>query len=381
MKHILFITLNNASPKGGSEKLWRQLAGECASRGYKVTASVYNHQRHFNKEKLNDTIAIRARFPRRFGETILTKSVHHLLGRIFEHRQIIREIKTCRPDFVFYSFGGFAELDNPKLLSALVRTSVPYATVFHNNTENYVFDANSIALTKQFWGKSSNNFVVSHRIAEIFERQIGMKELSYDLAINPMDQVTMCSTDIYHDFESEINMAFIGTLDIGVKGIALLLQVLAEIKMDLPKWKLNLYGEGGDEDLIQALISQFGLDGRVHLRGWTDNIDEVWNSHHLLVLPSFNEGMPMVIHEAMLRQRVVIATNVGGNAEIIANNVDGFLAHSASFKHLKHTIETAFAARNKWGQMAEAARESILESRKLGHSILDILNDIENELN
>ena len=89
----------------------------------------------------------------------------------------------------------------------------------------------------------------------------------------------------------------------------------------------------------------------------------------------------MVIHEAMLRQRVVIATNVGGNAEIIANNVDGFLAHSASFKHLKYTIETAFAARNKWGQMAEAARESILESRKLGHSILDILNDIENELN
>ena len=85
MKHILFITLNNASAKGGSEKLWRQLAGECASRGYKVTASVYNHQRHFNKEKLNDTVAIRARFPRRFGETILTKSVHHLLGRIFEH--------------------------------------------------------------------------------------------------------------------------------------------------------------------------------------------------------------------------------------------------------------------------------------------------------
>ena len=72
-----------------------------------------------------------------------------------------------------------------------------------------------------------------------------------------MDQVTMCSTDIYHDFESEINMAFIGTLDIGVKGIALLLQVLAEIKMDLPKWKLNLYGEG-DEDLIQALISNLG---------------------------------------------------------------------------------------------------------------------------
>lgn len=380
MKHILIITLNNSSPKGGSEKLWRQIAQEGASRGHRVTASVYKHQRDYNKEKLNDIISIRTRIPKRFGETIIYRAVYHLLGGILEHRQIIRDITVCKPDFVFYSFGGFAELDNPKILAALAGVSVPYATVFHSNTENYVFKVNSIQLAAQFWEESTNNFVVSHRIAEIFKRQIGMRDLSYKLAMNPMDQLNVCSTEIYQDLESVVKMAFIGTLDIGVKGIALLLQVLSEIKVELPAWELNLFGEGIDHDLIQELISRFGLDNRVHLKGWTNNIDEVWNSHHLLVLPSFNEGMPMVIHEAMLRKRVVIATNVGGNAEIITQGVNGFLSPSASLKDLKNTIETAFTTRNKWAPMADAARESILASRKLGFSILDILKDIEHEL-
>lgn len=380
MKHILIITLNNSSPKGGSEKLWRQIAQEGASRGHKVTVSVYKHQRDYNKEKLDHNISIRTRIPKRFGETIIHRAVYHLLGGILEHRQIYRQIKTCNPDFVLYSFGGFAELDNPDMLSALIRAKVPFATVFHSNTENYAFNVNSIALAKQFWGKSSHNFVVSHRIAEIFKRQIGIRNLGYKLAINPMEQVKTCSTDIYKDVESVVKLAFIGTLDIEVKGIALLLQVLAEIKLDKFEWELNLYGEGTDRDLIQELISQFELDNWVNLEGWTDNINEVWNSHHLLVLPSFNEGMPMVIHEAMLRKRVVIATDVGGNAEIIKNDVTGYLSPSASFKHLKQTLESAFAARKKWGTIADAASESILESRKLGSSIVEILNEIEHEL-
>ena len=57
----------------------------------------------------------------------------------------------------------------------------------------------------------------------------------------------------------------------------------------------------------------------------------------------------------------------GLNAEIITNDVTGYLSPSASFKHLKQTMEKD-AARKEWGTMAEAARESILESRKLGYS-------------
>ena len=88
----------------------------------------------------------------------------------------------------------------------------------------------------------------------------------------------------------------------------------------------------------------------------------------------------MVIHEAMLRQRVVIATDVGGNAEIITNNVNGFLAPSASFASLKQTMELAFDLRHDWANIASKARTSILEARETGHTIQDIIHAIDHEL-
>ena len=108
--------------------------------------------------------------------------------------------------------------------------------------------------------------------------------------------------------------------------------------------------------------------------------DKIWDDHHLLVLPSFNEGMPMVIHEAMLRQRVVVATDVGGNAEIITNKVNGFLAPSASFDSLKQTMELAFDLRHDWANIASTARPSIIKAREAGHTVQDIIHAIDHEL-
>ena len=381
MKHVLILTLNNSSPKGGSEKLWRRLADELVTSGYRVTASVYKHQRGHNEKSLDQSVTIRTRFPRRHGRSSISRLSNYLFGSLLEHKQISRDLKVCQPDFVFFSFGGFAELDNPKILTALAEHNVPYATVFHSNTENYVFQRSSIQMARQFWLNSSNNFVVSHRIAEIFERQIGMRHLNAKLVVNPMDKFSETSTDLYDNLDEIVRMAFIGTLDVGVKGIALLIQVLSAANFGNSIWELSLFGEGPDRDIIEELISQFGLESQVTLKGWTDNIDQIWNDHHLLVLPSFNEGMPMVIHEAMLRQRVVIATDVGGNAEIITNKVNGFLAPSASFTSLKQTMELAFDFRNDWANIASKARPSIIEAREAGHTIQDIMHAIDHELN
>ena len=380
MKNILIFTLNNSSPKGGSEKLWRKLAESLVARGHRVTASVYRHHREFLSANLDGRVELRTRQPKRHGTTMISKVVNRLIGGYMEHRQIRSEIRRCKPDFVFFSFGGFAELDNPKILDALSGLSVPYSAAFHSNTENYAFQINSIPGAQKFWSNAVCNYVVSRRIAEIFQRQIGLQELNYTLAVNPMDDVQSCSIDLYQLRDSTVEMAFIGTLDIGVKGIALLIQTLASCDFGETEWELNLFGEGQDRVVIQKLIDQFGLKNRIHIQGWTDNIDEVWANHHLLVLPSFNEGMPMVIHEAMLRKRVVVATDVGGNSEVIENKVTGFISPAATLSQLKETLETSIAAREQWANMAVSAQSAILKFRSSGHSIKDILSDIEHEL-
>ena len=198
--------------------------------------------------------------------------------------------------------------------------------------------------------------------------------------MNPVDKVLQTTTEIHTNRDETVKVAFVGTLDVRVKGIALLLQVLSAADFGDSKWELSLFGEGKDRDIIEELIVQFGLDSHVALMGWTDNIDEIWDNHHLLVVPSFNEGMPIVIHEAMLRQRVVIATDVGGNAEIILHKITGFLAPSASFASLKRTMELAFDLRHDWVNIARKARKSIIEAREAGQSIEDIIHAIDHEL-
>ncbi len=374
---ILILTLNNASPKGGAEKLWRELANSLASGGHEVMVSVYSHQKEYHQKLLDPRISIHTRMPRRHGKSIFVRFLYYVSGAWLEPLQIKTIIQRCQPHCIFYSFGGFAELDNPRLLKVLNKQQMQSSAVFHSNTENYAFRADSMSLARKFVQEAKHIFLVSHRIGEVFKRQIGLYEFEYELIANPMKEVAGCDTSMYRGLNGPVKMAFIGTLDICVKGLGLMIQSMAS-----PVWpnqgvQLDIYGEGKDLKAVQSLIDAFNLTDRVHLRGWVDDIDQIWETHQILVLPSFNEGMPMVIHEAMLRQRIVVATDVGGNSEIIEDGETGFLAPSACLKHLNEAFLRCFEKREKWEDIAKSARDSILEKRSQLTTVNSLMHKLE----
>ena len=378
---VLILTTNNSSPKGGSEKLWRELAKGLQSKGHEVIVSIYSHQIAYQGAKLSPEIQVHGRFPKRHGGRLPIRIWHHVFGRLLESRQIQQIIKRKQPDHIFISFGGFAELDNPKLLRTFNALNVEFSAVFHNNTEDYAFQAESIALAQKFCLNAQSIYLVSHRIGEIFQRQIALPGLQYELIVNPMEEPAESSVTIYSDLSAPVHMAFIGTLDISVKGLALLIQSIASDAWPNDDVILNIYGEGKDREVVAQLIKEFGLDHKVHLKGWVDDIEGIWSSHHILVLPSFNEGMPMVVHEAMLRQRIVLATDVGGNSEIIEDGKTGFLAPSATLKHLNHALASCFKQRTQWPCIASSARASILRTRREHATIQTIIDDLSHEQN
>lgn len=376
---VLIVTLNNSSPKGGSEKLWRELAKILVDKGAEVVVSVYRHQAFYQAAKLPSDVAIHKRIPMRFGKSLLQRVYYYFVGRWQEGIQIRQVVQREQPNHVFISFGGFAELDNPRLLKTLQTLNCDYSAVFHNNTEDYSFQPQSIVLAREFCVNAKNIYLVSHRIGQIFQRQVAFPNFSYKLIANPMTEKSISSLSIYDDPIAPVKLAFIGTLDVSVKGIALLIQSMAGDEWPTKNVTLDIYGEGKDRELIETLISEFHLKNSVKVVGWTDDIDKVWNDHHILVLPSFNEGMPMVIHEAMLRQRIVIATDVGGNSEVIDHGKTGFLAPSASLAQLNHAFNQCFHARAQWSEIAAAARDSILKSRSQYETIEGITKELVNE--
>lgn len=85
----------------------------------------------------------------------------------------------------------------------------------------------------------------------------------------------------------------------------------------VPEHDLLLVGDGPDRAALDAIVRAAGLSGRVHFLDWTTVVPTILVVADLLVLPSFWEGMPNVILEAMAAGRAVVARDVEGVSELL----------------------------------------------------------------
>jgi glycosyltransferase involved in cell wall biosynthesis len=202
-------------------------------------------------------------------------------------------------------------------------------------------------------------FVARHNL-ELTQYQLGMKLPGAMVVWNPFN-VPFNSEMPLPPIGSDgvVKLACVARLEVLDKGLDLLLQVLA-----LPQWRqrplhVTCFGRGGDQQALAAMARLLGVENQLTFAGQVDDIQQVWQTHHALVLPSRNEGLPLALVEAMLCGRPAIATNAGGVAEILLPNETGFLAEAATVPALAAALEQAWAQRATWPRMgAQAARHA-----------------------
>ncbi|MFA6543598.1 MAG: glycosyltransferase [Limisphaerales bacterium] len=148
--------------------------------------------------------------------------------------------------------------------------------------------------------------------------------------------------------------ATVGRLE-HVKGLGPLLHALAESLGHEPDWELHLYGSGADEKLLRDTARHLGLASRVHFHGFVDSLREVWAQNHCLLSPALEEGVPMTIPEAMLCERPVLATLVGGAGEWIEHGDNGWLCPAPSVPLLADSLRSAWDCRSAWQAMGQRA--------------------------
>ncbi|MGA8027355.1 MAG: glycosyltransferase [Bryobacteraceae bacterium] len=88
---------------------------------------------------------------------------------------------------------------------------------------------------------------------------------------------------------------------------------------------LLICGRGSLEEEIRAQVRDSGLTGRVRFLGVRRDIPEVMNAADGFVLSSYLEGLPMVLLQASSVGMPIVATDVGGNSEVVMNGVNGFI--------------------------------------------------------
>ena len=125
-----------------------------------------------------------------------------------------------------------------------------------------------------------------------------------------------------HSGNGPIKIISVARLD-AQKDHALLIDSLATIK-DLP-WELELIGDGPLTECIQAKATTLGISGRVLFSGLCNDVPQRLAKADLFVLASGFEGFPLSILEAMRANLPVIASDVGGVSESVADSTTGFL--------------------------------------------------------
>jgi glycosyltransferase involved in cell wall biosynthesis len=111
------------------------------------------------------------------------------------------------------------------------------------------------------------------------------------------------------------------------KGIYDLLDAFAILRQTRPGLRLVLAGEGPEGHGLRVEASRLGLNAAVELPGWVSPSvkAELLGSAVCLVLPSYHEGLPLVVLEAMVAGVPVVATRVGGVPDIVKDGRDALL--------------------------------------------------------
>jgi glycosyltransferase involved in cell wall biosynthesis len=148
------------------------------------------------------------------------------------------------------------------------------------------------------------------------------------------------------------------------KGQLLLIEAARQLHQAGHAFELVLAGDGDMRPEVERLIKLYGLQQVVRITGWisAEQVRAELLASRALVLPSFAEGLPVVIMEAMAVQRPVLSTYVAGIPELVQPDVHGWLFPAGDVGALAQAMLTCLdAPPEQLQRMGEAARHRVLE--------------------
>ena len=153
--------------------------------------------------------------------------------------------------------------------------------------------------------------------------------------------------------------------------------VIAQVKKSIPDVIFVLAGAGSeaDEKAIKELIAEKGISDNVKFPGWVrgDTKDKLLREADVFFLPSYNEGMPMSVLDAMGYGLPVVSTNVGGIPKIVHDGENGYCCDPGNVNQFAKGITEILLDRKERKSFGEASWKIVKE----GYSLEAHLNRIE----
>lgn len=136
-------------------------------------------------------------------------------------------------------------------------------------------------------------------------------------------------------------------------------KLMPSILKNHPKVRLNILGKGQEEGRLKELVHSLGLGNNVVFHGFSNEVEKHYSHADIVLVPSFAEGLPLVILEAFNYSKPVIGFQTIGCSDVIQDGINGFLITPYSEKDFQEKLEELIENESLRLKMGEEARNLV----------------------
>lgn len=353
---IAFVSTMGGAPWGGSEELWWSAACRAREAGHDVLVSAYDHGVVPARLEEIRGQGARMHFRRRGVHRRIDEALAFLRPRF-------RPLARFGPDVVCVSQGASYDLvtqgDCTELRLWLESSITPFVLVCQLNHDSGPLSGSRRELAGRTFSRASRIAFVARRNLLEAQRHLARPLPNAVVVRNPVNLSSLEAVP-WPRLAPTARWASVARLETAYKGQDALLEALSTPNWKDRDWRLTLCGKGPDERYLRDLTAYYGLAERVVFAQHVTDVRAIWAEHEMLLLPSREEGTPLGMVEAMACGRPCLVTDVAGNTEWVREDESGFVAASARTGALRDALERAWARRDRWKQLGEAARRTAI---------------------
>ena len=282
--------------------------------------------------------------------------------------RIAKILKKEKPDILhtslFYAnfFGRVASLFiKPKVIITEERSMYTEKRFYH------------ILIDKLLSGITDKIIACSKSVIDFTVKQENISREKFSLIYNAVDaerfNVSLEKSELrkkYGFSNEDFILGTVGSL-IPKKGHRVLLEAASLLSKEVPNLKVLLVGDGKERKNLSQLASKLGISDKVLFLGARKDIPELMKIMDVFTLPSFQEGFPRTLVEAMYMGLPVIASNISGIQEVISDGKNGFIVPPGDPKMIAEKALVFRKNRDLCYNMGTNAKDRIISANMPTH--------------
>lgn len=245
---------------------------------------------------------------------------------------------------------------------AFVAALAGLPTVATVHGKNYFWEKRRRRLAYRWVSRNATMVAVSEDLKQFIVEKVGVSPNRVKVLYNGVDVLPKCNSIEVEECRKELGLpsshqvvGVVGNL-YPVKGHQYLIDSIPAILSKCPDTSFVFAGRGELEAELKGQVHRLGLDTRVFFLGLRQDISRILSVMDVFVLPSLSEGLSMAILEAMIAGKPVVATQVGGNPELVLNGETGFLIPPRDSQALAANLVTLLTNKQQAAQFGERGK-------------------------